>query len=81
VTSSGKPAVRDLDVDLDGLAWRRSGEGPDAIEIAFVPARGERWVLMRLAEGPSELVHVFSAHEWDCFVDGAKKGEFDDAAS
>jgi hypothetical protein len=80
VTSSDKPAVQDLGIDLDGLAWRRSGEGPDAIEIAFVPARGERWVLMRLTTGPSGLVHVFSSHEWNCFLDGAKKGEFGDVA-
>ena len=24
---------------------------------------------------------VFDRHEWECFLDGARKGEFDDAAS
>jgi hypothetical protein len=23
---------------------------------------------------------VFDRHEWECFLDGARKGEFDDAA-
>ncbi|MEU6720725.1 DUF397 domain-containing protein [Nonomuraea sp. NPDC046802] len=76
-----KPTVEGLGIDLDAVNWRRSGSGPDAIEIAFVRARGQRWVLMRLASRPAGLIHVFSAHEWDCFVLGARNGEFDDAAS
>jgi hypothetical protein len=81
VTSVDKPAVEDLGVDLGELPWRRSGEGNDAIEIAFVRAQGERWVLMRVAGSASGLVHVFSAHEWRCFLDGVRKGEFDDAGT
>ncbi|WP_214409746.1 DUF397 domain-containing protein [Sphaerisporangium fuscum] len=72
--------MEDLGVDPGELTWRRSGEGADAIEIAFVRAGGEQWVLMRVAAHPSGLVHVFSAHEWRCFLDGVRNGEFDDAA-
>ncbi len=36
---------------------------------------------MRVSDDPTERVLVFSRFEWDCFLDGARKGEFDDAAS
>jgi hypothetical protein len=42
---------------------------------------GEEWVLMRLAGDPDGSVSVFSRFEWDCFLDGARSGEFDGAAS
>lgn len=75
---TAKPTVEDLGIDVDAQAWTRSG-GPDgAIEVAFV-GRGE-WVLMRVAEDPAQRVLVYDRLEWDCFLDGVKKGEFDDAA-
>jgi Domain of unknown function (DUF397) len=76
-----KPRVEDLGVDVEAQRWRRSGSGPGAIEVAFVEALGRRWVLMRTAGEPSGLVLVYDRHEWECFVDGAKRGEFDDAAA
>lgn len=39
------------------------------------------WVLMRVAGDPEQRVLVFDRHEWECFLDGARKGEFDDAAA
>ena len=75
-----KPTVADLGIDVDAQAWRRSGDGPGAIEVAFTEARDEMWVLMRVAGDPAERVLVYDHHEWECFLDGAKKGEFDDAA-
>ena len=77
----GKPAVDDLGVDLDAQAWRRSGRDGDAIEVAFVEALGRPWVLLRVAGDPAGRVLVYNHHEWLCFVDGAKGGEFDDAGS
>ncbi|HEY7144017.1 MAG TPA: DUF397 domain-containing protein [Streptosporangiaceae bacterium] len=75
-----KPTVADLGVDPDAQEWARSGAGEDAIEVAFVrePAliSGE-WVLMRVAADPAGRVLVFDRHEWECFLDGARKGEFD----
>ena len=68
VSRPRKPTFHDLGIDVNILTWQRSGEGADAIEVAFTEARGERWVLMRLAD----------TDEWDCFVEAAKQGEFDD---
>jgi hypothetical protein len=35
---------------------------------------------MRVTADPANRVLVYDHHEWECFVDGAKGGEFDDAA-
>ncbi|MFG1925866.1 DUF397 domain-containing protein [Cryptosporangium sp. NPDC048952] len=74
-----KPTLDDLRIDVDTQSWQRSGVGPGAIEIAFVDALDERWVLMRVAGDPDGRVLVYSRFEWECFVDGVRKGEFDDA--
>jgi hypothetical protein len=85
--ASAKPTVAELGVDLAAStsppapAWRRSGRGGGSIEVAFVEARGGTWVLMRVAGDPAGRVLVYDRHEWECFLDGAKKGEFDDAAA
>ena len=39
------------------------------------------WVLMRVAGDAAGRVLVFDRNEWECFLDGARKGEFDDAAT
>jgi hypothetical protein len=36
---------------------------------------------MRVAGDPAERVLVFDRNEWECFIDGARNGEFDDAAA
>ena len=36
---------------------------------------------MRVAGDPEQRVLVFDQHEWECFLDGARNGEFDDAAA
>jgi hypothetical protein len=80
--SVGKPTPGDLGIDLAGTAWERSGDDDGSIEIAFPLgerwARGD-WVLMRVAGDPDARVLVFDRNEWECFIDGARKGEFDDA--
>lgn len=76
-----KPSVEDLGIDLNAVLWRRAGKNDASIEVAFVDARGERWALLRVAGAATGLVSVFNRHEWECFLDGAKRGEFDDAAS
>jgi hypothetical protein len=80
VTIGGKPTVEALGIDVEVAAWQRSGEGNDAFEVAFVEALGQPWVLMRVNADPADRVLVYDRHEWECFVDGAKGGEFDDAA-
>jgi hypothetical protein len=81
---SGKPTVSELGIDLAAQVWQRSGRGDGAIEVAFAQAPGSgpsRWVLMRVTGDPEQRVLVFDRHEWECFLDGARNGEFDDALS
>jgi hypothetical protein len=82
-----KPTPADLGIDLAAAKWERSGEGEGRIEVAFPPspasgevtwARGE-WVLMRVSGDPASRVLVFDRNEWECFLDGVRNGEFDDA--
>jgi hypothetical protein len=67
--------------------------GSGSIEVAFARASGTagrawssspetpaEWVLMRVAGDPGRRVLVFDPNEWGCFLDGARNGEFDDAA-
>lgn len=78
----GKPEPDDLGVDPDRLDWQRSGDGSGGIEIAVPNIDGwihGDWVLMRVNGDDSDLVLVFDRNEWTCFLDGARKGEFDDA--
>jgi hypothetical protein len=35
---------------------------------------------MRVTGDPDQRVLVFDRYEWECFLDGARNGEFDDAA-
>jgi hypothetical protein len=79
---TGKPTVAELGVDTRALSWQRSGEGDDAIEVAFVDAAGHdagTWVLLRVAADPEGRVLVYDRNEWECFLDGVRGGEFDDA--
>ena len=89
----GKPTVAALGIDLAAQAWHRSGSGDGAVEVAFARAAGAgqgadtdrpdraEWVLMRVTGDPEQRVLVFDRHEWECFLDGARKGEFDAAAA
>ena len=79
---NAKPSVSELGVDLAAQVWRRSGRGDGAIEVAFAAAAGPgHWVLMRVTGDPEQRVLVFDRHEWECFLDGARNGEFDDAGN
>ena len=77
-----KPTVAALGIDVGAQAWQRSGDDDGAVEIAFVTehagARPE-WVLMRVAGDPEGRVLVYDRNEWECFLDGVRAGEFDDA--
>ena len=72
---TGKPTVETLGIDAGALPWQRSGDGEGAIEVAFAA----EWVLMRVVGDPAERILVYDRHEWECFLDGVRKGEFDDA--
>jgi hypothetical protein len=87
---TAKPTVSELGVDLATQVWQRSGRGDGVIEVAFArsggppgtrsPSGQAGWVLMRVAGDPDQRVLVFDRHEWECFLDGARNGEFDAAA-
>jgi hypothetical protein len=74
-----KPTVADLGIDPAAQHWQRSGSSDGSIEVAFID--GGEWVLMRVTGDPAERILVFDRNEWDCFLDGARNGEFDDAAT
>ena len=93
--AAGKPTPAELGIDLAALEWERSGDGEGdgdgdgdgRIEVAIPagPAAGEatwsrgEWVLMRVTGDPARRVLVFDRNEWECFLDGVRNGEFDDA--
>ena len=84
VQDTGKPTLAELGIDPATLVWDRSGDAEGSIEVAFpVSPRWTRgdWVLLRVAGDPAERVLVFDRNEWDCFIDGARKGEFNAAAA
>ncbi len=77
-----KPTAEELGVDPAALSWHRSGAGEDALEVAFVTVPGQAgatWVLLRTAAEPDGRILVYDRNEWECFLDGARGGEFDDA--
>jgi Domain of unknown function (DUF397) len=77
-----KPTVAQLGIDVDALAWQRSGDGDGSFEVAMItePGQADAWVLLRVAGDPSGRVLVYDRTEWECFLDGVARGEFDDAA-
>lgn len=88
---TGKPTAEQLGIDVAVQHWHRSGDGDGAIEVAMVSGPGHAgpgggppgpsadWVLMRVAGDPSGRVLVYDRHEWECFLDGVRNGEFDEA--
>jgi hypothetical protein len=82
--TEGKPTPDELGIDLARQVWQRSGDGDGSIEIAFPLSaswtRGD-WVLMRVAGDQTGRILVFDRNEWDCFLDGVRNGEFEDATN
>ncbi len=77
---TAKPTVEELGIDVAAQRWHRSGEGDGTIEVAIPGQPGADWVLMRVAADPAGRVLVYYRHEWECFLDGVRNGEFDDGA-
>jgi|SRR5215469_9904066 len=79
---TGKPAAESLGIDVDGLSWRRPGGtapgGEGVMEVAMAHTDdGATWVLLRVTGDPASRVLVYDQHEWECFLDGVRNGEFD----
>lgn len=80
---NAKPTVAELGIDLVAQDWQRSGDGDGTLEIAFINQHlgsSTEWVLMRVAGDPDNRVLVYDRNEWECFLDGVRAGEFDDAS-
>jgi hypothetical protein len=69
--------TKGLRVNLADAVWQKSTRsGPvsdNCVEIAFVDGA----IAMRDSKHPDGPVLLFTAEEWDAFVEGAKDGEFD----
>jgi hypothetical protein len=65
-----------MDTDLTGLRWFKSSASSAAgcVEIAHLPEGG---VAVRDSKDRGKAPHVYNRHEWECFLIGAKNGEFD----
>jgi hypothetical protein len=63
---------------VDELIWRKATLQGDSsgndVEVAVLADGG---MAVRNSSDPSGPVLTFTAGEWDAFVDGARKGEFD----
>lgn len=81
MANNPKPVISDLPIDLAAQRWQRSGDGDGAVEVAQTEALGQPWVLVRVAGDRSGRVLVYDEHEWECFIDGVRRGEFDSDAA
>jgi hypothetical protein len=63
-----------LIVDLSRAAWRKSTRSGTngCVEVAFV----EDKVAVRDSKDRGGPVLLFTAHEWEAFIGGARDGEF-----
>jgi hypothetical protein len=68
--------ARPMDTDFTSLRWFKSSASSAAgcVEIAHLPGGG---IALRDSKDRGRTPHVFSPHEWECFLTGAKNGEFD----
>ncbi|QMU79112.1 DUF397 domain-containing protein [Streptacidiphilus sp. PB12-B1b] len=66
-----------MSINFDSLNWFKataSGQNGACVEIAHLADGG---VALRDSKDRALAPHVYTAQEWDAFLDGARKGEFD----
>jgi hypothetical protein len=64
-----------MSVDLSRAVWRKSTRSGTngCVEVAFVQDE----VAVRDSKDGASPVLVFTAHEWEAFIGGARDGEFE----
>jgi hypothetical protein len=65
-----------MNTELNGLHWFKSSAsgGGGCVEVAHLPLGG---VAVRDTKDRGKAPHVYTRHEWEAFLIGAKNGEFD----
>ena len=67
---------RPTTVELARAVWFKStasNTSQGCVEVAHL----DNWTVIRDTKNPDRPVHYFTPHEWDCFLTGARAGEFD----
>lgn len=67
------------EINLNDAVFRKatkSGNGNDCVEVSTTFAE-EDVILLRDSKNPDVAPFRFNRREWDAFLDGAGKGEFD----
>lgn len=62
--------------DFTDAKWRKatlSGNNNNCVEVAFVADA----VGVRDSKDPAKESHIFARSEWEAFLGGVRKGEFD----
>lgn len=65
-----------METDLSNLHWFKStaSAAGNCVEVAHVPGGS---VAVRDSKNRDRAPHVFTRQEWEAFLIGAKRGEFD----
>jgi hypothetical protein len=65
-----------MNPELTGVRWFKSSFSSTngCVEVAHLPEGG---VAVRDTKDRDKGPHFFTRHEWECFLAGAKNGEFD----
>jgi Domain of unknown function (DUF397) len=65
-----------MNPDLTGVRWFKSSFSSTngCVEVAHLPEGG---VAVRDTKDRGKVPHFFTKNEWECFLAGAKTGEFD----
>jgi hypothetical protein len=65
-----------MEMDAENLHWFKSSASAagNCVEVAHLPGGG---VAVRDSKNRAKTAHVYTRHEWEAFLTGAKNGEFD----
>jgi hypothetical protein len=74
------PGAGSFEVAFVGTAGDPQPGSGAASKAGYPTDASAEWVLLRVAGDPAARVLIYDRVEWESFVDGAAKGEFDDAA-